>query len=287
MDIVQARDTIARLDASAEQHSIPFDTGRAMRWRVFGKGEPLVLIHGGHGSWLHWVRNIEALAADHRVLVPDLPGFGDSDDLAPGSGMQALVEAFITSLDALLGGRRAIGLAAFSFGAAAAARIAVQRGAVRRLALLGAARTRTPHRPRAALIRWRKADRAEQDAAFRHNLLAHMLYDARNADALAFEVYVRAIRATRFRHRGTTGSVPLSETLSPYAEPVLLIWGEHDVTATPDLAAESLLRDKPNRHYRLLADGGHWIQFERAAAVNAELLRWFGSDDIGNPPGSR
>ena len=178
-------------------------------------------------------------------------------------------------------------MAAFSFGAAAAARIAIRRGAVRRLALLGAARTGTPHRPRAALIRWRKADPAEQDAAFRHNLLAHMLYDERNADALAFEVYVRSIRATRFRHRGTTGNVPLSETLSVYPQPVLLIWGEHDVTATPNLAAESLLRDKPNRQYRLLADGGHWIQFERADAVNAELVRWFGSDAIGNPPGPR
>jgi pimeloyl-ACP methyl ester carboxylesterase len=245
----------------------------------------VVLIHGGHGSWLHWIRNIEALSRDHRILVPDLPGFGDSHDLPPASGMQDMIDAIIASLDALLEGRRAIGLAGFSFGAAVSARIAVKRGAIRRLALLGSARTGTPQRPRAPLIRWRKSDPGLQDAALRHNLLAHMLYDRANADALAFEAYVRSIRATRYRSRGTTGSVTLAEILTPFAEPVLFIWGEHDVTATPELAKEALVHGKPNRHYRLLPGGGHWIQFERADAVNEELARWFGPHDISRPAG--
>ncbi|MGZ5147248.1 MAG: alpha/beta fold hydrolase [Burkholderiales bacterium] len=277
MDIPQAREYIARLDALAEHRVVPFSHERSMRWRVFGKGEPVVLIHGGHGSWLHWIRNIEALANDHRVLVPDLPGFGDSHDLPPGSGMQEMVDAVIASLDSLLGGRVAIGLAGFSFGAAVSARIAVRRGAIRRLALLGSARTGTPQRPRAALIRWRKADAALQDAALRHNLLAHMLHDETNLDGLAFEAYVRSIRATRYRSRGTTGSVTLAEILTPFAAPALFIWGEHDVTATPELAKQTLVHGKPDRHYRLLPGGGHWIQFERADAVNTELARWFDS----------
>ena len=283
MNTAHASQEIDRIDALAEHRSIAFLPGQTMHWRLFGDGEPLVLVHGGHGSWLHWIRNIEALAQTHRVLVPDLPGFGDSHDLPPGSSMQALVDVFIDSLDTLLHGRVPIGLAGFSFGAAVSARVAVQRGAVHRLGLLGAARTGTPQRPRAALIRWRKADPAAQDAAFRHNLLAHMLYAEKSVDALAFEVYVRSIRSTRFRHRGNTGNTPLAETLRPYAEPALLIWGEHDVTATPDLAAETLLRDRPNRQYRRLPDGGHWIQFEQADAVNAELARWFSARDAGGP----
>ncbi|MGZ5154347.1 MAG: alpha/beta fold hydrolase, partial [Burkholderiales bacterium] len=165
--------------------------------------------------------------------------------------------------------------AGFSFGAAVSARIAVRRGAIRRLALLGSARTGTPQRPRAALIRWRKADAALQDAALRHNLLAHMLHDETNLDGLAFEAYVRSIRATRYRSRGTTGSVTLAEILTPFAAPALFIWGEHDVTATPELAKQTLVHGKPDRHYRLLPGGGHWIQFERADAVNTELARWF------------
>jgi len=61
------------LDALAARHDVPFDNG-TMRWRRFGSGRPLVLVHGGHGSWLHWVRNIAALSASHELWIPDLPG---------------------------------------------------------------------------------------------------------------------------------------------------------------------------------------------------------------------
>ena len=53
-------------------------------WHVWGQATrhpawpPLVLLHGGSGSWTHWLRNINALVdAGRWVLVPDLPGFGD------------------------------------------------------------------------------------------------------------------------------------------------------------------------------------------------------------------
>jgi len=55
-------------------------------WHVWGAPQQpaVVLLHGGSGSWTHWVRNIAPLRdAGWRVLVPDLPGFGDSD-LPPG-----------------------------------------------------------------------------------------------------------------------------------------------------------------------------------------------------------
>src|SRR3546814_20757568 len=50
-----------------------------MVWRLWGDGPPLVLLHGGHGSWTHWLRNIPVLAEHFTTIVPDLPGYGDSD----------------------------------------------------------------------------------------------------------------------------------------------------------------------------------------------------------------
>ncbi|MDP1534466.1 MAG: alpha/beta hydrolase, partial [Rubrivivax sp.] len=55
-------DAIAALAISAERHE-RVHQGRRLCWRRFGDGPPLVLLHGGHGSWLHWVRNVQALAA--------------------------------------------------------------------------------------------------------------------------------------------------------------------------------------------------------------------------------
>jgi len=44
-----------------------------------GDGPPLVLVHGWPQHWWCWRRMIPALAQTHRVLVPDLRGFGWSD----------------------------------------------------------------------------------------------------------------------------------------------------------------------------------------------------------------
>ena len=45
-----------------------------------GSGPPLVLVHGlGSSAAVEFYYNLEALAARHRVLAIDLPGFGKSD----------------------------------------------------------------------------------------------------------------------------------------------------------------------------------------------------------------
>ena len=275
MDTEQADQLIARLDAAAEHRSVPFLDERVMRWRVFGTGDPLVLIHGGHGSWLHWIRNIEALARDHSVFVTDLPGFGDSDDPPAGSGMRTIVDAVVTALDVLFGADCAVDLAGFSFGGVVSARVAAQRGGVRRLALLGSPGTGTPRRPEAELIRWRNLEQPAQNAALRHNLLAHMMHAESNVDALAFRAYADAVKATRFRSRGSAHRSVLEEILAQYAEPVLFLYGEHDLTCTPGMAKSSLTKAQAQRECRVIPGGGHWVQFERAAEINAELTRWF------------
>jgi 2-hydroxy-6-oxonona-2,4-dienedioate hydrolase len=275
LEPAEAERYIAKLDAMAVHERVPFAEGRAMHWRIYGEGDPLVLVHGGHGSWLHWVRNIEVLAREHQVFVPDLPGFGDSADPPDGADIDNIAGALCVSLDALLGSRRSVDLAAFSYGGAVSARVAIRRGRIRRLALLGTPGTGTPSRRRAQMLRWRRADPVERDAALRHNLLAHMMYAEENVDALAFRAYANAVTATRFRSRGSAHRILLEEILKDYAEPVLLLYGEHDVICTPALAIERLAKPLSGRECRIVPDSGHWVQFERADAVNDVLERWF------------
>jgi pimeloyl-ACP methyl ester carboxylesterase len=278
MNTTQARQYIERLDTAAEHRSVPFATGRSMRWRIFGSGDPLVLVHGGHGSWLHWIRNIEALSQRHSLFVPDLPGFGASDDLPEGSDILTIVDAVIATLDSLVGHGSKVDVAGFSFGAVVSARVAVKRGAIRRLALMGSPGSKTPPRPRAQLVRWRSTDAAAQDAALRHNLLAHMMYAEQSADALAFLAYVDAIRATRFRGRGSAHKIPLKDLLAPRTGPTLFLYGEHDVICTPELARHTLADAHASREFRVIPGSGHWVQLEAAGAINSELARWFGAD---------
>ncbi len=44
--------------------------------RVYGEGEPMLLIHGNQGSGYVFADVIDALSAHYTVVVPDLPGHG-------------------------------------------------------------------------------------------------------------------------------------------------------------------------------------------------------------------
>jgi len=43
-----------------------------------GTGSPVVLLHGWPQTWHEWRKLMPLLAARHRLIVPDLPGLGDS-----------------------------------------------------------------------------------------------------------------------------------------------------------------------------------------------------------------
>ena len=40
---------------------------------------PLLFLHGLGGVWQNWLLNIPAFMGTHRVIAPDLPGFGRSE----------------------------------------------------------------------------------------------------------------------------------------------------------------------------------------------------------------
>src|SRR4051794_41977890 len=61
-----------------------------------GDGPPLLLLHGWPQHWWCWRHLIPALAADHRVLAPDLRGWGWSD-APPGHYAKATFAADIVA----------------------------------------------------------------------------------------------------------------------------------------------------------------------------------------------
>ena len=43
-----------------------------------GTGSPVVLLHGWPQTWHEWRKLVPLLAGDHQLVMPDLPGLGDS-----------------------------------------------------------------------------------------------------------------------------------------------------------------------------------------------------------------
>lgn len=258
------------------RHDVPFDGGH-VTWRSAGTGPPLVLLHGGHGSWAHWARNIAALSLRFRVCIADLPGYGDSSS-PPEPTLASLLETTQHTLDAWLGEHTPILLAGFSFGGLVAAQLAARRPAVQALALLGPAGHGSPRRPKGALLAWRDAfERGDDDAlrdTMRHNLRMHML--AGEADDSALAIHTQACLRTRFFSKRISRAGGLAEVLQQLDVPVLLLWGEHDVTATPQVLAPALGAACRQAQTLIVPGAGHWVQYEAADAVNAQLLAWLG-----------
>jgi pimeloyl-ACP methyl ester carboxylesterase len=264
---------IAHLERIAERRLVEHEGGTVC-WRAFGAGAPLVLLHGGHGSWLHWARNIEALAATHRVLVPDMPGYGESDALPPGSGFDAIVDALAASLDRLFGAGTAFDLAGFSFGGVIAGCLAAQHPGVRRLALLGAVGHGLRRRQPGAMRVWQDAgDEATMLAHLRHNLGVLMLHGP--IDDLALEIHRRSCIHTRFQSKKTSMSPALAGPLAGLEMPVLMVWGEHDPTGDPGEVGPLWQGGRSERAWHVIPDAGHWVQYEAADEVNHCLLQWF------------
>ena len=271
MTFTPGHDLITSLERAGKRHIVEH-RGRATVWREFGTGAPLVLLHGGHGSWMHWIRNIEALAASRRVLVPDLPGYGESDALPPDSGFNDLVDTVAAAIDTLLGAGTAFDLAGFSFGGVIAGRVALLRPAVRRLALLGAVGHGRRRRQGGAMLAWQGMGEGRMLAHLRHNLGVLMLHGA--VDSLALEIHRYSCIHTRYQSKRTSLSPILSDTLQGLELPVLMLWGEHDPTGDPEEVGALWQGHRAERTYDILKGAGHWVQYEAALQVNARLLAW-------------
>ena len=275
---------IGTLAALATRHTTPCGGGQLL-WHRWGPVDgapglvpglvPVVLLHGGSGSWTHWLRNIGALvAAGHTVLVPDMPGFGDSAAPPDGHDADVLPGWLELGVQQLLGDQ-AVALVGFSFGALVAglwAQAWPQR--VARLVLVGSPGLSAERLPPLDLRRWdRLPPGGARRAVHRHNLLQLMLAHAPSATPLAVALHAANVERDRLRLRRLMLTDALVPVLPRLACPVHGIWGALDVLYRSRLPLiGQVLGTAPQfRSLALLPDAGHWVAFEAAQAFNAAL----------------
>ncbi len=251
-------------------------------WHVWGQQgadpalPPLVLFHGGSGSWTHWLRNVLPLAASGRcVYVPDLPGFGDSALPPDGGDVDVMPEPLEAGLTQLLGGI-ACDLMGFSFGAMTAALLAHRFPArVLRLILVGAPGFGIEPLVAFKLKGWRHLPSIDQQlAVHHHNLQALMLHDTAAITPLACQI--QAVNAVRDRIPGRRLSRTdiLARALPEIKSPLYVLYGDQDpfYVGQVGLYATALPAALQFRALRAIQASGHWAQFEQAEAFNAEVL---------------
>ena len=65
----------------------------------FGKGFPLVLVHGFLGSSKLWDPQINFLKNNFRIIAPDLPGFGKSNNVKSSDNINQMAETVLKKLN--------------------------------------------------------------------------------------------------------------------------------------------------------------------------------------------
>lgn len=257
----------SRVGASSFICSSP-SRGATARWA----GEPLVLIHGGWGgARLHWGAIWERLASSYRVIAPDLPGIGRTDQSSLGS-----IGAYARWLDALLSvlDVESAWCVGNSLGAAVACRFASDYGArCRGLILVNG--FPLPSSPR--ILQWlgerprmRNIVRTvERWVAYRPSALKRGFV---RADNVPEELY------SLVRSKSPPQLDALADILVHGGSPAplhfrpLLLWGENDrLPGTTARSARRLQASWPGATLAFVGGAGHLPQVENPEAFLAAL----------------
>ena len=267
--------------------------GVPTRFLTAGEGAPLVLLHGVGDNALDWRWVIPALARDHRVYAPDLPGSGGSSKPAADSYSPAYFERFVGSfLDALGVERAAVvgnslgGLAGLRFVLSEPERVT----ALGLVAAAGLGRKVSPALRSLSLpgygglaVAWgARRPGAAQRALGRSALL--FARPRRVPREWLKEQYRLArlpgfLKAQLATVRGQVGirgqREVLSERLPGLRTPTLVVWGERDRVLPASQAYEAAAR-LPNSSFELIPDCGHLPQVEHPDRFAAVLGRFLG-----------
>lgn len=267
---------VAAVESRGSKIATPCGDGH-MLWRLWGEGPPVVLLHGGHGAWSHWIRNIEPLAERFTVIVPDMPGYADSASPPFPYTADSMAQIMAQGIDSIVKDRT-FAIVGFSFGGVMGGHLAKERPErVSRLVLVGSGGLGLPRPKMGEMHNWRRLDsEAERLDAHRNNLAVLMLHDRAHIEGLALHLQATNTVRTRINSRKISLTDTLRQALATFPAPLAGIWGVNDATADGEeylVAREQLLKSfDPDAEFIRLA-GGHWIQFEAPETFNAAVIK--------------
>ncbi|MFZ3183370.1 MAG: alpha/beta fold hydrolase [Pseudomonas sp.] len=255
-----------------------------------GEGHPVLMLHGGGpgaSGVSNYSRNIAALAQQFRVLVVDMPGYGQSTKGVDRSDpFGDLAKAMLGLFDALQ--IEAAHVVGNSLGGACALRMALDApNRVSALVLMGPAGvnlTSSEPTPGLKLL----LDYYDGEGPTLEKITSfirdYLVYDGSQvSDAMIEERYRSSIApeviAAPPLRRPESQEIALrmdftrDPRLSQCQVPTLVLWGADDKVNRPS-GGETLRECMPNCDLHLFCKTGHWVQWERAEEFNAMVSNY-------------
>lgn len=282
--------------AGLAEHTITV-AGRPIFFAESGSGPTVVLLHGGGpgaSGVSNYSRNIDSLARQFRVIVPDMPGYGRSakgvDQHDPFGYLADMSRGLLDEL-----GIDTVHLVGNSYGGSAALRLALDTPhRVGRLVLMGPGGIGTtrglPTAGLKKLLSYYGDDGPSRErlASFLRNYLVYdgaavpdELIDLRYAASIDPEVVANPPL------RRPSGPLALrtlwrmdltrDNRLKRLTTPTLVLWGRDDKVNRPT-GGPMLLNLMPNAELIMTSHTGHWMQWERAELFNRLVTEFLSPD---------
>ncbi len=241
----------------------------------------LVMVHGYTGSKENWCPVVKRLGRDCRIVLPDLPGWGDSQRIAGADyGFSAQAERLAAFLRAVSPGVPVV-LVGHSMGGGITAVVAARHPAlVARVALLSAAGVRFADNDFGLAVLEGLNPFGVEDAASLERYLDVLFHDRRARPPLPWPVKRILIHQRRadaaFEQsvldrigRGPEQFLP-GELAARIQQPTLLLWGAQDRVidrSAMDLYAACI----PQARTLLVEGAGHMTLTEQPGPIAAAL----------------
>ncbi len=253
--------------------------GHSLAVQLQGEGRPLLLVHGFPLDSRLWKHQLTALSGSHRVIAPDLRGFGASAQALGSSGslsMDLLADDLAALLDEL-GIREPVTYCGLSMGGYIAwSFLRRHRRRLDRLILCDTLAAADP--PEAAQKRLENADRALAEGC---DFLVEAMLPRLLAETTPQEQpeVVEAVREMILQTPPQTVAAALramaqrpdsTPLLSTSDLPVLLICGQDDKVSTVQ-AMRTMWTACPQGQLVEIPQAGHLAPLEQPAAVNAAI----------------
>jgi haloalkane dehalogenase len=264
--------------------------GLRMHYVDEGEGSPVLLLHGEPTWSFLWRNTIPALAQSHRVVAPDLIGFGRSDK--PTDIGWYSYDRHVASIERLVDalGLEQLTLVVHDWGGPIGLRFAVEHEArVDRIVILdtGIAGGKPPSE---RWLRFRDVVREVGgeldigrlvDAGTARGLSDEIRagYDApfptpeSKAGPIAFPELV----PTKPEHPSTAPMNRVRDALARWQKPVLVVWGNDDAVLLPRIAEQFVELIPGAQEPPMLIDGAsHFLQEDRPDEVTAAIIGFAG-----------
>ncbi|HEY1015596.1 MAG TPA: alpha/beta hydrolase [Herpetosiphonaceae bacterium] len=249
---------------------------QVVHYETFGRGRPVLFLHGWLGSWRYWMPTMEVVARDFRTYSFDFWGFGDSDKTG-GTGSNSVSitnfsDQVIRFLDSM--GIEKVPLVGHSMGGMVALKTAIRYpDRVSKVAAVGAPIVGTSLSGLLKLTDNQYVSRAMARVPVVTKFLFRWFLGDIN-DTSSGEILDDSVKPTEESLRRAVGSMmrtDLRPELDQLRMPTLIIHGARDDIVNPNQADIFLQRELPNVQVFVMTESRHFPFLDESAQFNKVL----------------